>query len=353
MKNEDKLSGVREIARLAKVSIGTVDRVIHNRPGVSQKTKSVIETIIKDLDYQPNILARRLASTKVLHFASLIPEVSKETEFWQAPLAGIEQAESEIKQFGIKIEKFFFDQNDKKSFVLQSKRVLQKSFDGVLLAPSFIEESMAFTKACQRKKIPYVLINSDLPDQDPLCYIGPDLFQSGYLSAHLINFAVKDREKVLIVNISKELENYHHLLRKEEGFRSFFRDHKREDKIAKIDIQQTNYKALSLVLKKALKTHADVKAIFVSNSRVFAVAKFLEESDIKNILLVGYDFLNENIKYLESGLIDFLICMKPQEQGYRGIMSLYQNIVLNSKLEKTHYTSIDVITKENYKYYKN
>lgn len=56
--------GVKEIARLANVSIGTVDRVLNNRVGVSEKTKAKILKIIEELNYQPNIFARRLASKK-------------------------------------------------------------------------------------------------------------------------------------------------------------------------------------------------------------------------------------------------------------------------------------------------
>ena len=41
-KEDNLLSGVKEIARRAKVSRATVDRVIHNRPGVSKKTKATI-----------------------------------------------------------------------------------------------------------------------------------------------------------------------------------------------------------------------------------------------------------------------------------------------------------------------
>ena len=64
MREQNKLTGVKEIARRANVSLATVDRVINNRGGVSKKTKEKIELIIKELNYQPNILARRLASPK-------------------------------------------------------------------------------------------------------------------------------------------------------------------------------------------------------------------------------------------------------------------------------------------------
>ena len=84
MEEQSILTGVKEIARRANVSLATVDRVINNRGGVSQKTKEKIESIIKDLDYQPNILARRLASPKRIKLATLIPNVSQETSFWES-----------------------------------------------------------------------------------------------------------------------------------------------------------------------------------------------------------------------------------------------------------------------------
>ncbi|MDN5285408.1 MAG: transcriptional regulator, LacI family [Mucilaginibacter sp.] len=351
--NEIALSGVKEIARRANVSIATVDRVIHNRPGVSKKTKDNILAIIQELDYKPNILARRLASKKLLHFVVLIPAISQETEFWQAPLNGIEQAESEIKSYGIVVEKYFFDQNDKSTFASQTKKILQSKVDGILMAPSFIEESLAFTKLCQELKIPYVFINSDIPNQDSLCYIGPDLFQSGYLSAHLTNYAVEKNGKMLIINISKEIDNDHHLLRKEEGFRAYFRDNNSLNEIIKADIRQTDYNSVAAELADLLRVHPDIKAIFVTNSRVFSVAQFLDGSPMNGILLIGYDFLKENIEYLQNGNIDFLICQKPQEQGYRGIMALYQNLVLNVAVDKAYYMPIDIITKQNHRFYRN
>jgi hypothetical protein len=61
-KTESELTGVKEIARRANVSIGTVDRVIHNRKGVSENTKQKINSIIEELNFQPNKMASLLAS---------------------------------------------------------------------------------------------------------------------------------------------------------------------------------------------------------------------------------------------------------------------------------------------------
>ena len=91
----------------------------------------------------------------------------------------------------------------------------------------------------------------------------------------------------------------------------------------------------------------------MTNSRVSSVARFLEEHEIHDVKVIGYDFLEENITYLKKGVIDFLICQKPQEQGYKGLMSIYQFLLGSSPIEDKEYMPIDIITKENYIYYKN
>lgn len=350
---EEATVGVKEIARRANVSIATVDRVIHNRTGVAENTRSKILQIIKDINYQPNILASRLASKKVYALAVLIPKVSKETDYWEAPLKGIERAEAEISKYGIRISTYLFDLNSKASFVKQTEKVLAEKVDGILLAPSFIEESTHFTFRCKERNIPYVFINSDIPNQDSLCYIGPDLMKSGYLAAHLMSYGMAAHDKVLVVNISKEIDNHHHLLRKEEGFRKYFEDHQKAVEIIKVDVRQTDYAALEETLTQLFHQHPDIRAVFTTNSRISSVARFVEKTARVNLLLVGFDFLKENIEFLKKETIDFLICQKPEEQAYRGIMSLYQHLVMSAAVEKTHYMPIDIITKENYSFYSN
>jgi LacI family transcriptional regulator len=345
-------NGVKEIARLANVSIGTVDRVLNNRVGVSEKTKAKILKIIQELDYQPNIFARRLASKKKLRFATLIPKVSEETSYWQAPLDGILQAATEIKDFGIEVANFFFDQNDKLTFQESAAKIIDGTFDGILMAPMFEEESSKFMAICNDLKVPVVFINSDMPGYNNLCYIGPDLYQSGYLSAHIIHYLAPTSKNILIVNISKEIDQHHHLLRKEEGFRNYFEKTENTNQIIKINIQETDYHYIKQKLTEQF-DHGKIDVILVTNSRVATVAKYIEEEKIKGVKLIGYDFLEDNIQYLQNRTIDFLICQKPQEQGYKGIMSLYNHFVTNNSIDKEQFMPIDIITRENYQYYSN
>ena len=52
---------IKDIAKMADVSVGTVDRVIHGRSGVSESSRKRVEEILKQLDYQPNMYASALA----------------------------------------------------------------------------------------------------------------------------------------------------------------------------------------------------------------------------------------------------------------------------------------------------
>src|SRR5882757_1978455 len=225
--NTDKaFAGVKEIAKRAKVSLATVDRVIHNRSGVSEKTRNRIQAIIEELNYQPNVLAQRLALTTrgTIRLAVLLPTISDETEYWQAPLDGINRAEIEIRQYGIHVERYFFDQNDRKSFVKQVARISKYKPDGLLFTPLFPEDAIELIKMSELAEIPYAVINSDIPGYDYSGYIGPDIFRSGYLSAQLVDYCIDASAAVLIVNISGEINNNYAILHKEDGFRAYFKD---------------------------------------------------------------------------------------------------------------------------------
>lgn len=353
MEEQNKLTGVKEIARRANVSLATVDRVIHNRGGVSKKTKEKIELIIKMLNYKPNILARRLASPKRIKLATLIPGVSEETNFWDSPHQGILMAEAEIKDYGVEIEKYFFDLNDKETFISQSKLILKKQFDGVLITPFFIQESIWFISALQERNIPFVFIISDIPNHNSLSYIGPDLYQSGCVVAHLVGYLIKEGSKILIVTIAKEIGKDYPLSKIEEGFRNYISENQKVYNIIAVEIRQTNYTSVEASLSDILNREGKVDVIFVTSSRVFTVANYLDKKGIgKKPILIGFEFLNESVKYLQNGTIDFLVCHKPQQQAYRGINILFQHLVSNTNIEKVSLMPIDIITKENARFYK-
>jgi len=352
MKTKSDQSGVKEIARLANVSIGTVDRVIHNRKGVSDDTRKKINAIISELDYRPNKMASLLAKRDTVTISVVIPRSSTETNYWSYPLAGVEQAISELKQFGVALDYAFYDLNSKENFVEVANSVLKSQPQGVLIAPSFVEEATTFVRKLKELNIPFVCINSDLPKEDSLSYIGPDLYQSGRLAAQLVSFMMKEDDDIFVINISTQLELDHHLFRKEQGFRKFFEENHLLNTVLSLNVNHTDTNSIEKQITKAINSTPKARVLFVTNSRVHVIAKVI--SKIKSdILLVGYDFIEENITQLENGTIRFIISQRPREQGYLAIMTLYKFLFKIEDVGQVNYMPIDIITKENYKSYKN
>ncbi|MPM12713.1 Catabolite control protein A [bioreactor metagenome] len=69
---------ISEIAKLAHVSIGTVDRVLHKRGRVAPETIKKIMSIVEDYGYQPNTYARNLKLSKDFTIGVLLPLLHSE-----------------------------------------------------------------------------------------------------------------------------------------------------------------------------------------------------------------------------------------------------------------------------------
>lgn len=345
MKSGKKI-GIRDIAEKAGVSIGTVDRVLHNRVEVSEKTRKKVLEIIKDLNYRPNVLAQRLASDKIFRFSILIPRRSPDNSYWEGPLSGILKAETEIKAYGIQVDKYFFNLNDKISFRRESLKLLTSRPDGIIVAPVFDHESREFLRKCDDNTIPYVFIDTIIKDQSYLSYYGQNSRQSGYLAGKLISFKLKKHSEVLIVNFTSELKNRPHLLEREEGLRSYLKEQDFKGRVKSINVSSLEEKEITDIILQNL--HNRTRGVFATSS-AHKVAKIVKTDGKRKRVTVGFDLTEDNVLYLENGTIDFLICQRPFEQGYHALISLFEHFVQKTKVKKKNPMPLEIITRENYK----
>jgi len=72
---------IKDIAEIAGVSVGTVDRVLHNRANVSQFAREKVEKALKNMNYHPNVYASALAYNKSYTFFLLMP-IHESEAYW-------------------------------------------------------------------------------------------------------------------------------------------------------------------------------------------------------------------------------------------------------------------------------
>ncbi|WP_321374918.1 substrate-binding domain-containing protein [uncultured Draconibacterium sp.] len=339
------------MAEKAKVSIGTVDRVLHNRGEVAEATKKKILEIVEELNYQPNILASTLASKKSATFATLLPQPPSGEGYWTKPIKGINKRITELPQYGLQIESFTFNQADSKSFVEEANKILTIKPDGVVLAPFFKKEAAAFIEELKELKIPFVFIDSEIKNAGQLSYIGQNSYQSGLVSGKLLDLMLSDGN-ILVIHFAKEMDNQNHLVQREMGIFDWFKQKKNNNhELFTVEISNTDNDDWMQIVEKNI-IEKSIKGILVTNSKVFYVGRLIHKLNLTDMKVIGHDLLKENIECLKNDRVQFLICQRPEEQGYNAINKLFRSVVQKRKIQKESYTSIDIVTKENVDYYK-
>ncbi|MDF2593669.1 MAG: transcriptional regulator, LacI family [Clostridia bacterium] len=156
---------IKDIAKLAGVSVATVSRVINDDPGVAEKLKNKVIQVVKETNYVPNTVGRNLRMSKSNMILVMLPTLSN--PFYSKILKGIEQRASE-NGYGILVSVTHHDVKIEKKYL----RMLQmKQADGVisLFSTLNIEElnqaaaKYPFVQCCEYTegaKLPYVMINN-------------------------------------------------------------------------------------------------------------------------------------------------------------------------------------------------
>ncbi|HEY0742913.1 MAG TPA: substrate-binding domain-containing protein [Chryseosolibacter sp.] len=338
---------IKDIAKMAKVSIGTVDRVIHKRGEVSEESYKKVMAILEKTGYKPNLIARTLGNHKTFKIVALLPD-SAQDEYWKMAHEGVLNAGKYWSQYGIAIKELFFDLYDKKSFIKNFKAAIKFEPDGILTAPIFYQEASEYFEHCRSKKIPFAIFNNNIPKAGSLTFIGQDLYVSGMLGAELLHINHQSGGTYAILHIYDDIHNSIHLSEKEKGFKDYFKTIKGQRCNAiGVDLNMSHEPTLEKELNQLLNT-PDLRGVMVTTSKgASIVSKLLEKHGKNGIRMVAYDLLEENIVYLKKGIIDFLINQNSKRQAFTGITQLANHLVFKKEVKPKYVFPLDIITRGN------
>lgn len=340
--------GVKKIALLAGVSIGTVDRVLHNRGRVSEATTQKVLEIVQQINYKPNILARSLSNNKQRTIAILIPD-PKEDAYWEQVNEGVMESLQKCEQFSIGIEMHFF--RNRNSFTEVAKEILKGKPDGIIMTPIFLEEGMALFNECNSASIPVIMFNTIIPFTEPLSFIGTDSFQSGMTAAELLQMTSSDKGIFAILHFDEELKNAPHMLEKERGFLTYLKKECPDRDY--ISVTMNNQKQFYYGQIKKMFEANQISGVFVSTSKAHRIGSFLQQENIKGIRVVGYDLVTKNIDFMQAGVIDFLINQNPKRQAQQSIKAFRNFFLYKETIEQKIIFPIEIIVKSNLSTYLN
>lgn len=342
---------IKDVAELAGVSVATVDRVLHKRGKISEKALSKVMEALEKTGYKPNLIASTLGSNKLFRIAAMLPDPAMD-DYWTQSGSGIFKATEEWAQYNVRIESFYFNMYDKKSFQQVAEKILESSPDGLLLAPIMYHESLDFFGQLKEQDIPYVIFNTNIVEADPLSFIGQDLYQSGRVAAEMLATKVGKSGNLLVLHVYEASGNAMHVKEKERGFREYFANNNLTDfNITSLEFPDFNDTAFVRELQQVL-SKQPVDGIFVPTSKgTHLTAQVLDKTGKKDIALVGYDLLKDNIHYMYEGVINFLIHQNPRKQAFRGISHLVNYLLFKKQPPLNDLFPLEIIGRENLKSY--
>ena len=342
---------IKDIAKMADVSVGTVDRVIHGRSGVSESSRKRVEEILKQLDYQPNMYASALASNKKYAFACLLP-LHEKGEYWTDVETGIHNAVETYSDFNVAVHLSYYDPYDYHSFAEASGQILALEPDGVMFAPTVPQYTKPFTDELTQHNIPYIYIDSNIKDVPPLAFFGQNSRQSGYFAARMLMLLARDEKEIVIFRkIHEGIVGSNQQENREIGFRQYMEEYHPSCTILELDLHAERNDEDNEMLDELFRTHPTVKNGITFNSKVYIVGEYLQSHGKKDFNLIGYDLLERNVTCLKEGSISFLIAQQPELQGANGIKALCDHLIFKKEVTRINYMPIDLLTVETIDYY--
>jgi LacI family transcriptional regulator len=336
---------VKEIAALAGVSVGTVDRVIYHRGRVSAETRKRIEAIIEQYQFTPNPIARRLKRNRAYRFCAFLPRKDQDAGYWGQVLEGIREGAKEIVPLGVETEIIEFDRYSTRGFSRASGSLLSGKPDGIILSPIMPEKIKKLITKIQDCEIPCIFFDADLPGARPLCAIGQDSFRGGYLAGRLIHLLAGRITKPVAV-LDTHGEDYH-ITRRRDGFLRYAG----EQGFSTVVREYSGYKGVEISVDEIavfLADNPDLAGVFITNCMAHKVAEAAKRQKRKRpFLLVGYDLIPKNRELLRDGGIDAIISQRPEEQGRQALLNLYRHIILEQRILPKIEIPLDVYIKEN------
>lgn len=285
---------IKDIAERAGVSVGTVDRVLHDRPNVSKPARDKVEKALKEMNYQPNVYASALAYNKSYTFYLLIPKHESEA-YWEEIEEGAKKCEDTRRDFHIDVEIRFYERSSEESFREEGNKILEASPEGVILVPLSLDVTREFTEALHHKSIPFILLDSYMPDLRPLSFFGQDSFCSGFFAAKMLMMLAAKEDEILLMRqtkdgrvVSKQQDN------REVGFRHYMHDHFPNVKITLLDLPLSGTRAEFVkMLEKFFAGHPNIHHCITMTSKAHIVGDFLLKANRRDVQIMGYDMVEK------------------------------------------------------------
>lgn len=340
------MATIKEIASMAGVSRGTVDRVLHNRGIVNPETAAKIRSIAESMQYAPNRVGRVLAIKKRnLKLGYIMFSSTSSNPFFEDVVRGIRQKAKELAEYSVTVEMRFseFDSHSRQLELIDE--LVAIGINGLAITPVNHPDIAARLQKLSDSGIPVITVNSDIENSGRLAYVGSNYSQGGQTAGGLMRLFTGGKAKIGVLHGSQSVLCHSERI---AGFKSAI---SQEPEMQIVDTHTNGDDDIESfsVTKKMLREHPEIDAIYLVSAGVYGACRAVLDVRPENLpKIICFDTTPAIQKLIRSGVINAAIGQQPHKQGSRPLDLLFNYLATGAKPDKEfYYTSSEIKILEN------
>ena len=317
-----KPPGIREIAESLGISIGTVDRALHDRPGIKQETRDRILERAKALGYRPNLAARFLSSQKQLRIGVNLPR--EIASFFDLVRDGIQEAVRSVETSDVQV----IHRSYPRMGVGEEEALAEAMADdlhGLIMVPGQPVPLAPLLKKAAERGLPVVCVNTDAPEVEHLVTVCVDSLTTGLLVGELMGRFLAGKGRVMVV--TGQLGTIDHA-QKVAGFRQALSEMWPHLQVAGV-VEAHDKEAEAYEKSKEMLTRSpDIAGVYVSTVNSVPVLRAIEDLGLGGrLVVITSDLFPALAPLIESGRVAATMYQRPSIQGQLAFRALYRFLV--------------------------
>ena len=315
---------VKQIAELAGVSRGTVDRALNGRGNVRPEIEKKILAIAKEMGYTPNRAGKALAyQRKNLSFGIIAN--ADGNEFFDEVMQGAQTAIEEYADFGITLQIAGGRRYDVDQQLGQLDQMRAAGVSGIAISPINLPEIEQKINELIDQGIRVLTVNSDIENTRRLCYVGCNYYQSGVTAGGMLRLMRPQGVRAGIVTGSVRMLGHNHRMKGFSDVLKTIPDSKVVDICESLDESEIAYQ----VTRERLIAHPEIDTLYFAAAGAVGGMQAAVALGLTGLTVVSCDDTREIRKLVSDRLIQATICQEPFRQGYRAMQILFDSIVNN------------------------
>lgn len=338
------MATIKEIAALAGVSRGTVDRVLNNRGSVNPATAAKINGIAKALDYKPNKAGLVLAAQKKKLKLGVIL-FSTDNPFFADVLKGVYEKAEDLSGYNctVLIKQIPINVDAQLNAI---DELIHEEVNGIALAPHNDDRIRIRINLLYEQGIPVVTLNTDIENSKRIAYVGSNYTKSGATAAGLLRLMTHDTVQIGIITGSSNILCHTERI---VGFTETLKPYQEHIHIVSVvETQDDEIESYEQTVR-LLQEHPEINALFFAAGGVYGGCRAITSLGLSHKLcVIAFDKADTTEHFLQEGVLSAVICQQPRTQGKKPLELLFAYLTAGELPEKEYnYTAVDIRILEN------